>query len=156
IAYYLTVVNWIFRSYTSDSLRRNRVTWQPHVCKCHRAQRDRPTRPLEHEDDWSLATVRRGREFADVLDEVNHHLFVVSRKPAKLVVFDTETGKQIGAWDTADIPMAWHSILCTNASMYLEPMAISPCISSAMRITMNSRQRCPAGLAQKPACWCPN
>src|SRR5437762_9395323 len=36
-----------------------------------------------------------------ILDEVNHHLFVVCSKPAKLVVFDTQTGKQIGAWDTA-------------------------------------------------------
>jgi DNA-binding beta-propeller fold protein YncE len=36
-----------------------------------------------------------------ILDEPNHRLLIVCRKPAKLVVFDTESGRQIGAWDTA-------------------------------------------------------
>jgi DNA-binding beta-propeller fold protein YncE len=36
-----------------------------------------------------------------ILDEPNHRLFIVCRKPAKLVVFDTDSGKQIGAWTTA-------------------------------------------------------
>jgi DNA-binding beta-propeller fold protein YncE len=36
-----------------------------------------------------------------VLDAANHRLFVVCRKPARLVVFDTLTGKQLESMDTA-------------------------------------------------------
>jgi DNA-binding beta-propeller fold protein YncE len=48
---------------------------------------------------WPLEGV--GENSPMILDEPNHRLFVVCRNPAKLVVFDTESGKQIGAWDTA-------------------------------------------------------
>ena len=48
---------------------------------------------------WPLQNV--GENSPMILDEPNHRLFVVCRKPAKLVVFDTDSGKQIGAWDTA-------------------------------------------------------
>lgn len=50
-------------------------------------------------DRWPLHDV--GENSPMILDEANHRLFVVCRKPAKLVVFDTEAGKQIGVWDTA-------------------------------------------------------
>jgi DNA-binding beta-propeller fold protein YncE len=50
-------------------------------------------------DRWPLHDV--GENSPMILDEPNHRLFVVCRKPAKLVVFDTEAGKQIGVWDTA-------------------------------------------------------
>jgi DNA-binding beta-propeller fold protein YncE len=50
-------------------------------------------------DRWQLQNV--GENSPMILDEPNHRLFVVCRNPAKLVVIDTETGKQIGAWDTA-------------------------------------------------------
>ena len=50
-------------------------------------------------DRWPLHDV--GENSPMILDEPNHRLFVVCRKPAKLVVFDTEAGKQIGEWDTA-------------------------------------------------------
>ena len=50
-------------------------------------------------DRWPLQDV--GENSPMILDEPNHRLFIVCRKPAKLVVVDTETGKQIGAWDTA-------------------------------------------------------
>jgi DNA-binding beta-propeller fold protein YncE len=48
---------------------------------------------------WPLQNV--GENSPMMLDEPNHRLLVVCRKPAKLVVFDTDSGKQIGAWDTA-------------------------------------------------------
>jgi DNA-binding beta-propeller fold protein YncE len=48
---------------------------------------------------WPLQNA--GENSPMVLDEPNHRLFVVCRKPAKLVVFDTDSGKQIGSWDTA-------------------------------------------------------
>ena len=48
---------------------------------------------------WPLQDV--GENSPMILDEPNHRLFIVCRKPAKLVVMDTETGKQVGAWDTA-------------------------------------------------------
>jgi DNA-binding beta-propeller fold protein YncE len=50
-------------------------------------------------DRWPL--LNAGENSPMVLDEPNHRLFIVCRKPAKLLVFDTATGKQIGAWDTA-------------------------------------------------------
>jgi len=50
-------------------------------------------------DRWPLQNV--GENSPMILDELNHRLFIVCRKPAKLVVVDTETGKQVGAWDTA-------------------------------------------------------
>ena len=50
-------------------------------------------------DRWPLHDV--GENSPMILDEANHRLFVVCRKPAKLVVFDTQAGKQIGVWDTA-------------------------------------------------------
>ena len=48
---------------------------------------------------WPLQDV--GENSPMILDEPNHRLFVVCRKPAKLVVLDTDSGKQIGEWDTA-------------------------------------------------------
>ena len=48
---------------------------------------------------WQLQDV--GENSPMILDEPNHRLFIVCRKPAKLVVIDTETGKQVGAWATA-------------------------------------------------------
>jgi len=48
---------------------------------------------------WPLENA--GENSPMVLDETNQRLFIVCRKPAKLVVFDTASGKQIGAWDTA-------------------------------------------------------
>jgi len=50
-------------------------------------------------DRWPLQGV--GENSPMILDEANHRLFIVCRNPAKLVVFDTQSGKQIGAWDTA-------------------------------------------------------
>ena len=50
-------------------------------------------------DHWPLQNA--GENSPMILDEPNHRLFIVCRKPAKLVVFNTESGKQIGAWDTA-------------------------------------------------------
>jgi DNA-binding beta-propeller fold protein YncE len=48
---------------------------------------------------WPLQNA--GENSPMVLDETNHRLFVVCRKPAKLVVFNTDSGRQIGSWDTA-------------------------------------------------------
>ena len=50
-------------------------------------------------DRWPLHDAGENSPMA--LDEANHRLFVVCRNPAKLVVFNTDTGKQIGAWPTA-------------------------------------------------------
>jgi len=50
-------------------------------------------------DRWPLHDAGENSPMA--LDEANHRLFVVCRNPAKLVVFDTDTGKQIGALATA-------------------------------------------------------
>jgi len=50
-------------------------------------------------DRWPLDGV--GENSPMILDEAKHRLFIVCRKPAKLVVVDTESGKQVGAWDTA-------------------------------------------------------
>lgn len=48
---------------------------------------------------WPLHNAGENSPMA--LDEANHRLFVVCRKPAKLVVFDTDSGRQIGSWNTA-------------------------------------------------------
>jgi DNA-binding beta-propeller fold protein YncE len=48
---------------------------------------------------WSLENA--GENSPMVLDAANHRLFVVCRKPARLVVFDTLTGKQLESMDTA-------------------------------------------------------
>lgn len=50
-------------------------------------------------DRWRLQDV--GENSPMILDEANHRLLIVCRKPAKLVVIDTESGKQVGTWDTA-------------------------------------------------------
>ncbi|HWC17608.1 MAG TPA: hypothetical protein VG498_11380, partial [Terriglobales bacterium] len=50
-------------------------------------------------DHWPL--LEAGENSPMVLDEPNHRLFIVCRKPAKLVVLDTDSGKQVGAWETA-------------------------------------------------------
>ena len=50
-------------------------------------------------DRWPLHTAGENSPMA--LDEANHRLFVVCRNPAKLVVLNTDSGKQIGAWATA-------------------------------------------------------
>jgi YVTN family beta-propeller protein len=46
---------------------------------------------------WPVGQFRAN--FPMALDEANHRLFVGTRNPAKLVVFDTESGKQIIALD---------------------------------------------------------
>ena len=43
--------------------------------------------------DWPLKTLRANYPMA--LDEADHRVFVVSRKPAKLVVFDSDTGAMV-------------------------------------------------------------
>ena len=50
-------------------------------------------------DRWPLQNA--GENSPMVFDQDSHRLFIVCRKPAKLVVFDTDSGKQVGAWDTA-------------------------------------------------------
>jgi YVTN family beta-propeller protein len=50
------------------------------------------------------ATWRTGMDFANypmALDELDHRLFVVTRFPARLLVFDTNTGKKIGSLSAA-------------------------------------------------------
>jgi hypothetical protein len=44
---------------------------------------------------WALGEARA--DFPMALDEADHRLFVVCRKPAELVVFDTESGKIIAS-----------------------------------------------------------
>ncbi len=48
---------------------------------------------------WELADVRDN--FPMALDEKNHRLFIVSRNPAKLLVYDTNYGSYIGRVDCA-------------------------------------------------------
>ena len=61
---------------------------------------DRSDRPDRDESDW-----RPGRSAAQRpiirwrLDEANHRLFVGCRRPAKVLVYDTATGKETGAFD---------------------------------------------------------
>jgi len=50
-------------------------------------------------DRWPLHDAGENSPMA--LDEANHRLFVVCRKPAKLVVLDTDSGRQLGAWATS-------------------------------------------------------
>jgi DNA-binding beta-propeller fold protein YncE len=54
---------------------------------------------------WPLGEFRSN--FPMALDEANHRLFIGTRQPARLVIFDTESGKQIAALncsgDTDDI-----------------------------------------------------
>jgi DNA-binding beta-propeller fold protein YncE len=45
-----------------------------------------------------------GANYPMALDEANHRLYVGCRKPAKLVVFDTESGKEVGGVDCAGDP----------------------------------------------------
>ena len=58
---------------------------------------DRRTRSVTA--NWPLAEAQQN--FPMALDEAGHRLFVGCRKPAKLIVFDTETGKQTASVDIA-------------------------------------------------------
>jgi DNA-binding beta-propeller fold protein YncE len=46
---------------------------------------------------WPVTTARSN--FPMALDEPNHRLFIGCRRPAKVLVFDTSNGKEIGAFD---------------------------------------------------------
>jgi DNA-binding beta-propeller fold protein YncE len=46
---------------------------------------------------WPVSAAKSN--FPMALDESNHRLFVGCRKPAKVLVYDTTTGKEIGAFD---------------------------------------------------------
>lgn len=65
---------------------------------------DRNTRKMEK---WKLQSA--GTNFPMALDEAHHRLFVAARKPARLLVLDMDSGKEIaslpGAIDTDD--MSW-------------------------------------------------
>lgn len=49
---------------------------------------------------WDIKDAKENVSMA--LDEANHRLFVTCRKPAKLIVFDTETGKQVASLPTVE------------------------------------------------------
>lgn len=51
---------------------------------------------------WPLTDVQGN--FPMALDETNHRLFIGSRKPAKLIVFDTESGKAVVSLDSTGDP----------------------------------------------------
>jgi DNA-binding beta-propeller fold protein YncE len=46
---------------------------------------------------WPMITAKSN--FPMALDEANHRVFVGCRKPAKVVIYDTANGKEIGAFD---------------------------------------------------------
>ena len=46
---------------------------------------------------WSVASAKAN--FPMALDEANHRLFIGCRRPAKVLVYDTATGKEVGAFD---------------------------------------------------------
>ena len=46
---------------------------------------------------WPVATAKAN--FPMALDEANHRVFVGCRRPAKVLVFDTSNGKEIGSFD---------------------------------------------------------
>ena len=46
---------------------------------------------------WHIATA--AANFPMALDESNHRLFIGCRRPAKALVFDTNSGKEIGSFD---------------------------------------------------------
>ena len=50
-------------------------------------------------ETWPLSNATEN--FPMALDEANHRLFVGTRNPAKLLIFDTETGKQITSLDSS-------------------------------------------------------
>ena len=49
-----------------------------------------------------MAYRRRYGQFSNALDETHHRLFVGFRKPAKLIVFDTETEKVVAELPSPD------------------------------------------------------
>ena len=65
---------------------------------------DRNTHKIEH---WKLQSA--GTNFPMALDETHRRMFVAARKPARLLVLDMDTGKEIaslpGAIDTDDMKM---------------------------------------------------
>ena len=52
---------------------------------------------------WAVSTA--AANFPMALDEANHRLFVGCRHPAKVLVFDTATGKEIASADIVGEPM---------------------------------------------------
>ena len=49
---------------------------------------------------WDIKDAKENVSMA--LDEADHRLFVVCRKPAKLIVFDTESGKEVASLPSVD------------------------------------------------------
>ena len=67
-------------------------------------------------DRWKLTTAKSN--FPMALDAANHRLFIGCRHPAKLLVLDAETGKQITAIDTdSDVDDIFYNP--KNGSIYL-------------------------------------
>src|SRR5215218_1575911 len=50
-------------------------------------------------DTWPIENAKEN--FPMALDETNHRLFIATRSPAKLLVLDTDTGKQITSLDSS-------------------------------------------------------
>ena len=46
-----------------------------------------------------MAVVTAKANFPMALDEANHHVFIGCRRPAKVLVYDTATGKESGSFD---------------------------------------------------------
>jgi DNA-binding beta-propeller fold protein YncE len=54
--------------------------------------------PMKVVATWPVVTAKSN--FPMALDEANHRLFIGCRRPAKVLVYDTRSAKEIGAFDT--------------------------------------------------------
>ena len=65
---------------------------------------------------WPVTTARSN--FPMALDEANHRLFIGCRRPAKVLIYDTTTGKEVGAFDiVGDTDDLWHD--ATRKRLYV-------------------------------------
>jgi len=83
----------------------------------------------------SWPTAGATANFPMALDETHHRLFVGFRKPAKLTVFDTESGKVVTNLDSPGTPTIFFTTVQGNKFTFPEETASSVLFSSRMLIT---------------------
>ena len=91
---------------------------------------------------WPVVTAKSN--FPMALDEANHRLFVGCRRPAKVLVFDTGSGKEIASFDTVgDTDDLFYD---ARANVYTSAAARDTSTSFRMAVAIHSR----AALASPP------
>jgi len=103
---------------------------------------------------WHLSGAEQNSAMA--LDEQQHRLFVACRKPGKLLVLDTNSGKTVALFPASGTPTTLTTMPSASACMSQVERAPYRCIRYTARIDTNNWRMSPPGRERRRRCLCRN